>query len=69
MVAVVLGNLLVWYNDPAVVLVKSPGDKVPLPPDYTEYEPGKVYCEATGAGYPPGVVPPDAKVETITVIC
>lgn len=56
-------------NHIAVVLHETPGAKVPLPPDYKEYAPGKgVYCEATGAGFHPGDVPSDVNRDSIIVI-
>lgn len=58
-----------YRNHIAVVLHDTPGAKVPLPPDYKEYAPGKgVYCESTGAGFHPGDVPSDIDKDTITVI-
>lgn len=58
-----------YRNHVAIVLHNTPDAKVPLPPDYVEYAPGRgVYCEATGFGFKIGDIPNDIDVKTIKVI-
>ena len=49
------------YNHAAIVLRNDPNARIPLPPQYKEYAPGKgVYCEATSDGnLHPGDMPQD----------
>ena len=54
------------FTHAALVLEKSPLARIPLPPSWDEYEPGNgVYCEATGHGFTPGVVPDDVDTASI----
>ena len=53
------------YNHVAVVLRKSPSAVVPIPDTYKEYEPGMIFCETTGFGHVPGLVPDDVDQSTI----
>lgn len=53
------------YNHVAVVLLKTSSAIVPIPSTYMEYEPGKIYCETTGFGHTPGMVPADIDQSSI----
>lgn len=58
-----------YLNHAAVLLKKSAGAIVPLPPSFKEYAPNKgVYCEPTGGGFAPGELPDGADAGSIITI-
>ena len=67
--AVVKANHEDIYNHAAVVLRNDPNARIPLPPQYKEYAPGKgVYCEATSDGsFHPGDMPTDIDYDSIRI--
>ena len=58
------------YNHAAIVLRNDPDARIPLPPQYKEYAPGKgVYCEATSDGrFHPGDMPDNVDFSSIRFV-
>lgn len=58
------------YNHAAIVLRNDPDARIPLPPQYKEYAPGKgVYCEATSDGrFHPGDMPDNVDFGSIRFV-